>query len=88
MTGTLADLHSRVFVRLLPFLVGHSHLSHSSQLDWGLQISQIKLLSVLGSKQGLEKVAAAYPGLQIYTCAVDEVVSRVARLLYRLGDLF
>ncbi|TNY20559.1 Armadillo/beta-catenin/plakoglobin [Rhodotorula diobovata] len=44
------------------------------QLDWGLDISQIKLLSILGSRPGLQKVAEAYPGLEIYACAVDDEV--------------
>ena len=44
------------------------------QLDWGLEISQIKVLSILGSKPGLTRVAEAYPGLEIYTCGIDDVV--------------
>ncbi|BGO91396.1 hypothetical protein NBRC10512_007137 [Rhodotorula toruloides] len=55
-------------------------------LDWGLDISQIKLLSILGSKPGLEKVAEAYPGLQIFTCAVDEVLTEDGYVRPGVGD--
>lgn len=48
------------------------------QLDWGLSVSQIKVLSVLGSRPGLTRVAEAYPGLEIYTCGIDEVVRLAA----------
>jgi uracil phosphoribosyltransferase len=44
------------------------------QLDWGLDISQIKLVSVLGSKPGLDKVQEAYPGLDLFVAGVDAEV--------------
>jgi uracil phosphoribosyltransferase len=33
--------------------------------DWGLPLSQIKLLAVLGSKEGLEAIERAFPELQV-----------------------
>lgn len=44
------------------------------QLDWGLQISNIKLLVLLGSKPGLDAVASACPGLEIFVGGVDDQV--------------
>lgn len=39
------------------------------------QIENIKLVALLGSKPGLEKVAADCPGLEIFVGAVDDEVS-------------
>ncbi|GAA5842255.1 hypothetical protein JCM8208_005071 [Rhodotorula glutinis] len=55
-------------------------------LDWGLDVSQIKLLCILGSKPGLQKVAEAYPGLDIYACAIDEELSEDGYIVPGLGD--
>ncbi|GAA5964711.1 hypothetical protein JCM8115_005702 [Rhodotorula mucilaginosa] len=55
-------------------------------LDWGLEISQIKVLSILGSKPGLTRVAEAYPGLEIYTCGIDDVLSEDGMIVPGLGD--
>lgn len=43
--------------------------------DWGMDVKNIKLLVLLGSKPGLEKVAAACPGLEIFVGGVDDVLS-------------
>lgn len=45
-----------------------------NQLDWGLKIENIKLLVLLGSKPGLDKVAEECPGLEIYVGGVDNEV--------------
>lgn len=58
-----------------------SSVCRCAQLDWGLEISQIKVLSILGSKPGLTRVAEAYPGLEIYTCGIDDVVRSVLAFL-------
>ncbi|GAA5894115.1 hypothetical protein JCM6882_007987 [Rhodosporidiobolus microsporus] len=55
-------------------------------LDWGLDISQIKLVSILGTKPGLEKVAAAYPGLEIYVGGIDEQLTDDGYVVPGLGD--
>ncbi|GAA6041372.1 hypothetical protein JCM8097_007690 [Rhodosporidiobolus ruineniae] len=55
-------------------------------LDWGLDIKQIKLVSVLGSKPGLEKVQEAYPELEIVVGAVDEVLTSDGYINPGLGD--
>lgn len=57
-----------------------------TQLDWGLSIENIKLLSILGSKPGLERVATAYPGLEIYVGGIDEVLSDKGLVVPGLGD--
>lgn len=55
-------------------------------LDWGLPVSRIRFLSVLGSHPGLAKLAAAYPGLQIYTGAIDPELNEKGYILPGLGD--
>ncbi|KAI5474979.1 uracil phosphoribosyltransferase [Pseudohyphozyma bogoriensis] len=58
----------------------------SMLLDWGLKIENIKLLVLLGSKPGLDKVAAECPGLEIFVGAVDEELTDDAMILPGLGD--
>ncbi|GAA5944723.1 hypothetical protein JCM10213_009201 [Rhodosporidiobolus nylandii] len=55
-------------------------------LDWGLDISQLKLVSILGSKPGLAKVQEAYPGSDIVVGGVDETLSEDGMILPGLGD--
>jgi hypothetical protein len=47
----------------------------------GTQIENIKLLVLLGSQPGLEKVAAECPGLEIFVGGVDEQVGSPDPLL-------
>ncbi|GAA6006568.1 uncharacterized protein JCM10292_005991 [Rhodotorula paludigena] len=65
---------------------GTASAAISILLDWGLDISQIKLVSILGSKPGLQKVADEHPGLQIYACAVDEQLTEDGYVVPGLGD--
>ncbi|KAM0753754.1 Armadillo/beta-catenin/plakoglobin [Meredithblackwellia eburnea MCA 4105] len=58
----------------------------SMLLDWGLKIENIKLLVLLGSKPGLDKVAAECPGLEIFVGAVDEQLTDKGMILPGLGD--
>ncbi|GAA6021749.1 hypothetical protein JCM10207_008564 [Rhodosporidiobolus poonsookiae] len=54
--------------------------------DWGLDVKQIKLVSVLASRAGLEKVAEAYPELEVYVGAVDEQLTSDGYLIPGVGD--
>ncbi|GAA5920379.1 hypothetical protein JCM21900_003327 [Sporobolomyces salmonicolor] len=58
----------------------------SMLLDWGLQIENIKLLVLLGSKPGLDKVAAAYPGLEIFVGGIDDQLTQDGMIIPGLGD--
>ncbi|KAM0790870.1 hypothetical protein ACM66B_004711 [Microbotryomycetes sp. NB124-2] len=55
-------------------------------LDWGLKIENIKLLVLLGSKPGLDKLSTECPGLDIYVGAVDDVLSEQGMIVPGLGD--
>ncbi|GAA5909966.1 hypothetical protein JCM5296_002547 [Sporobolomyces johnsonii] len=58
----------------------------SMLLDWGLQIENIKLLVLLGSQPGLDKVAAAYPGLEVFVGGVDDELTQDGMIIPGLGD--
>ncbi|GAA5822728.1 hypothetical protein JCM5353_000645 [Sporobolomyces roseus] len=58
----------------------------SMLLDWGLKIENIKLLSILGSKPGLQKISESYPALQVYVAGVDDVLSEEGLVVPGLGD--
>ncbi|ORX37878.1 uracil phosphoribosyltransferase-domain-containing protein [Kockovaella imperatae] len=54
--------------------------------EWGLSQSQIKIISVLGSSQGVEKVVSEYPGVEIYIGAVDQELTSKGYISPGLGD--
>ncbi|WVQ96120.1 uracil phosphoribosyltransferase [Kwoniella sp. CBS 9459] len=54
--------------------------------EWGLQPSQIKIISVLGSKQGVEHVAEEFPDVEIYIGAVDDTLTEKGYISPGLGD--
>lgn len=54
--------------------------------DWGLQQSQIKLVSVLGSRIGVQHVAEEYPDVEIWIGAIDEELTDKGYISPGLGD--
>ena len=55
-------------------------------VDWGLAPSQIKLVSVLGSRQGVERVNTEFPDVQIFIGGVDEELTEKGYISPGLGD--
>ncbi|KIM68686.1 hypothetical protein SCLCIDRAFT_105357 [Scleroderma citrinum Foug A] len=55
-------------------------------VDWGVPVSNIKLLVVLGSEQGLENIETQFPELEIWVAAVDPIVTVVGLVCPGLGD--
>ncbi|KAH0840082.1 putative uracil phosphoribosyltransferase [Lanmaoa asiatica] len=55
-------------------------------LDWGIPLSKIKLLVVLGSEPGLSHIEASYPDLEIWVAAVDPNLTRDGLISPGLGD--
>ncbi|KAG2751510.1 PRTase-like protein [Suillus brevipes Sb2] len=55
-------------------------------LDWGVPISKIKLLAVLGSEEGLNHVHTEYPELEIWVAAVDPTLTHDGLISPGLGD--
>ncbi|KAK8849575.1 uracil phosphoribosyltransferase [Kwoniella newhampshirensis] len=54
--------------------------------EWGLSPSQIKIISVLGSKQGVEHVSAEFPDVEIFIGAVDDQLTEKGYISPGLGD--
>ncbi|OAX42921.1 PRTase-like protein [Rhizopogon vinicolor AM-OR11-026] len=54
--------------------------------DWGVPVSKIKLLVILGSKEGLEHVQAEFPDLEIWVAAVDPNLTPDGLISPGLGD--
>ncbi|KAI0952589.1 hypothetical protein AcV7_008341 [Taiwanofungus camphoratus] len=55
-------------------------------LDWGIPITHIKLLCILASQDGLDRVQAEYPGLEIWVAAVDTNLTSNGLISPGLGD--
>ncbi|CCM04862.1 uncharacterized protein FIBRA_07055 [Fibroporia radiculosa] len=55
-------------------------------LDWGLPITRIKLLCVLASKTGLDRVKADFPDLEVWVSAVDPELTSSGLISPGLGD--
>lgn len=51
---------------------------------WG--VKQVKLLSIIGSKSGIERVSQEAPDAQIFVCAIDAVLNDKKFIVPGLGD--
>ncbi|KAH9927157.1 armadillo/beta-catenin/plakoglobin [Epithele typhae] len=55
-------------------------------LEWGIPVDQIKLLCVLASQDGLDRVQKEHPGVEIWAAAVDAQLTPNGLILPGLGD--
>ncbi|KII95330.1 hypothetical protein PLICRDRAFT_96504 [Plicaturopsis crispa FD-325 SS-3] len=55
-------------------------------VDWGIPVSQIKLLCVLGSEAGLKQVQKEYPELEIWVAGIDPELTADGLISPGLGD--
>ncbi|KAG0705509.1 UDP-N-acetylglucosamine 1-carboxyvinyltransferase [Suillus ampliporus] len=55
-------------------------------IDWGVPVSSIKLLVVLGSEEGLNHIHTEYPDLEIWVAAVDPKLTPDGLISPGLGD--
>ncbi|KAF8351316.1 armadillo/beta-catenin/plakoglobin [Amanita rubescens] len=55
-------------------------------IEWGVPVSQIKLLGVIASKQGLGHIKDEYPELEIWVAAIDENLTKEGIINPGLGD--
>lgn len=51
---------------------------------WGVR--QIKLLSVIASREGADRLAQSAPEVQVYVCAIDETLNAHKFIVPGLGD--
>ncbi|KAI0751509.1 armadillo/beta-catenin/plakoglobin [Daedaleopsis nitida] len=55
-------------------------------LEWGVPVNKIKLLCILASQDGLNRVHSEYPGVEIWVAAVDPQLTSTGLILPGLGD--
>lgn len=55
-------------------------------LDWGLPITKIRMLVILASTDGLERIKSEFPGLEIWVAAIDEQLTKEGLIYPGLGD--
>ncbi|KAF8324482.1 UDP-N-acetylglucosamine 1-carboxyvinyltransferase [Cantharellus anzutake] len=56
-------------------------------LDWGVPIEKVKLLSILGSREGITAVSKQFPNLEIWTIAIDPILTQQGIIVPGLGDV-
>ncbi|KAF7301393.1 Uracil phosphoribosyltransferase [Mycena indigotica] len=54
--------------------------------DWGMDISNVKLLCILASQDGINNVRAAYPSLEIWVAGIDSNLTSEGLINPGLGD--
>lgn len=54
--------------------------------EWGVPVSNIKLLAILASEEGLSHVKREYPELEIWVAGVDKELSESGIIVPGLGD--
>ena len=52
--------------------------------QWG--VTEIKLLCVIAAPEGIDHIEAAFPGVQIFACAIDDRLNDLKFILPGLGD--
>jgi uracil phosphoribosyltransferase len=56
----------------------------SALRDWG--VSEIKILSVIASRDGIAEVVSRFPSTQIFVCVIDPVLNDQKYIVPGLGD--
>jgi len=51
---------------------------------WG--VKRVKLIGIVASKEGLQRLEAAHPNTQVYVCAIDKKLNEVGYIVPGLGD--
>ena len=49
-------------------------------------VATVRLLSLIGAPEGVQRVRAAHPDVEIYLCALDERLNEVGYIVPGLGD--
>jgi uracil phosphoribosyltransferase len=81
--------HPRISIDTLPALIatgGTAVAALGMLTEWGLQPSQIKIVSILGSKAGVAHVQEEFPEVDIYIGAIDDLLTDKGYISPGLGD--
>ena len=63
---------------------GSGTLACQQMHEWG--VSKIKLLSVIAAPEGIQKVNAEFPDVEIHACVIDEKLNENNFIVPGLGD--
>ena len=63
---------------------GSATLACQQMQDWG--VSKIKLLSIIAAPEGIQKVNAEFPDVEIHACVVDQQLNEDNFIVPGLGD--
>ncbi len=63
---------------------GSAAMAIAALQDWG--VPTIKMLSILAAPEGIERMEAEFPNVEIHTCAVDKCLNEEKFIVPGLGD--
>ena len=63
---------------------GSAAMAIAALQDWG--VPSIKMLSILAAPEGIERMEAEFPNIEIHTCAVDNLLNEDKFIVPGLGD--
>lgn len=63
---------------------GSAAMAIAALQDWG--VPTIKMLSILAAPEGIERMEAEFPNVEIHTCAVDTCLNEEKFIVPGLGD--
>ena len=80
------DLDGKPCLILDPMLATGGSLSHAVELLQGANAGKITVACVLASPEGIELITQRFPGIDLWTAAVDESLNDVGFIRPGLGD--
>ena len=81
-----SDMHERIALILDPMLATGGTLTATIDLIKASGCKQIKGLFLVAAPEGLRRLEATHPDVELYTAAVDERLNEVGYILPGLGD--
>ncbi|MBX2859963.1 MAG: uracil phosphoribosyltransferase [Vampirovibrio sp.] len=79
--------NARVFILDPMLATGGSAIAAVEILkDMGVQEENLRLLCIIAAPEGIEAVSAQFPGIKVYTAAVDERLNENGFIVPGLGD--
>ena len=63
---------------------GSAAMAIAALQDWG--VPSIKMLSILAAPEGIKRMEAEFPDIEIHTCAVDKLLNEDKFIVPGLGD--
>jgi uracil phosphoribosyltransferase len=63
---------------------GSAAMACQTMKDWGVGV--IKMLSIIAAPEGIERLVAEFPDIEIHTCVVDERLNENKFIVPGLGD--